>query len=441
MTGMGRREFLKSSIGAAAALSAVSPSRSAAASDKVVLGIMGVGGRGTLLAGWFAQMPDVEIAYLCDVNERRFDRALERVETSQGKTPELVKDFRRILDDKNVDALVNATPDHWHALGSIMACQAGKDVYVEKPLSQCIWEGSKMIEAARKYERVVQVGTQTRSSAYVQKGIEYIKAGKLGEVHLVRVNNFMMKPPREKGPEEPVPDGLDWDMWCGPAPLLPYSPGQWWMDLWDFNTGTVANEIVHQLDLARMLVGIGCPTSVYQAGGVHFFNDGREIPDTYLATFEYGDLTLMMEAAVWTPYIRKIPNSIRDSDRFPDWPFTSTRVEIYGSEGMMNFGRQGGGWQACDKNGELVHSEPGRQGDQQHLRNFIDCIRQRRTPAADVEQGHFSTLFCHLANVSYRVGHRKLEFDPQSHAFVGDEEANRYLKRDYRKPWVVPDKV
>lgn len=441
MKGIGRRDFLKSAIGTGAALKAVSPRRSVSASDKVILGIMGVGGRGTQLAGWFAQMPDVEVAYLCDVNERRFGRAVERVETAQGREPKPVKDFRRILDDKQVDALVNATPDHWHALGSIMACQAGKDVYVEKPLSHDIWEGKKMIEAARKYKRVVQVGTQTHSSLYVQKGIDYINSGSLGEVHFARVHNMMEKPSRKKGPEEPVPAGFDWDMWCGPAPLLPYSPGQWWMDLWDFSTGTIANECIHQIDLARMLLSLGCPTSVYHAGGVHFFHDGREIPDTSIATFEYGDLTLMLEAAIWTPYIKKIPYSIRDSDRFPNWPFTGTRVEIFGSEGMMNLGRQGGGWQAYDKNGELAHSEPGRQGDPRHLRNFIDCIRSRNKPAADVEEGHKSTMFCHLANTSYRVGRRKLRFSPESHRFIDDEEANRYLKREYRHPWVVPDKV
>ena len=213
MESIGRRQFIGKSIGAAAALTALDTRGSVAASDKVRVGVMGVGGRGTLLARWFAAMPDVEVAYLCDVNQRRFGRVLDAVETAQGTSPKLVGDFRRILDDKNVDALINATPDHWHAPGTIMACQAGKDVYVEKPLSHDIREGRKMIEAARKYSRVVQVGTQTRSSEYVRQGMDYIKSGKLGKVHYVRVVNMMEKPDRTKGPRRTRRP--DWTGTCG----------------------------------------------------------------------------------------------------------------------------------------------------------------------------------------------------------------------------------
>ncbi len=441
MESIGRRQFIGKSIGAAAALAALDTRGSVAASDKVRVGVMGVGGRGTLLARWFAAMPDVEVAYLCDVNQRRFGRVLDAVETAQGTSPKLVGDFRRILDDKNVDALINATPDHWHALGTIMSCQAGKDVYVEKPLSHDIREGRKMIEAARKYSRVVQVGTQTRSSEYVRQGMEYIKSGKLGKVHYVRVVNMMEKPDRTKGPPQDPPPGLDWDMWCGPAPLVPYSPGQWWMDLWDFNTGTIANESVHQLDLARMLVGLGAPDNVFCAGGVHNSHDGRQIPDTQIATYQFGELTLTFEAAIWTPYIKKIPHPTRDSDNLPDWPFCSTRVEIYGNEGMMYFGRQGGGWQAFDRDGKVARTQYGRQGDQPHLRNFIDCIRNRNTPNADVAEGHASTMFCHLANISCRLGNRQLDYDPAAGKFSNSPEAGKYFGRTYREPWVVADEV
>ena len=440
MDSIGRRQFIEATLGAAA-LSALAPRKNVAASDRVRIGVMGVGGRGTLLAGWFAAMPDVEVVYLCDVNQRRFDQALDAVETAQGSSPELIGNFRAMLDDKTIDAVVNATPDHWHAPGTVMACQAGKDVYVEKPLSHDIREGRKMIEAARKYKRVVQVGTQTRSSEYVKLGAEYIESGNLGRVSFVRVVNMMQKPDRTKGPEQEPPRGYDWNMWCGPAPLVPYSPGMWWMDRWDYNTGTIANESVHQLDLARMLTGIDAPDNVFCAGGVHGFDDGREIPDTQIATYRFGKLTLSFEAAIWTPYIKKIPHTIRDSDSLPDWPFCSTRVEVYGDQGMMYFGRQGGGWQAFDKDGKVVRTQYGRQGDPEHLRNFIDCIRTRETPNADVAEGHKSTMFCHLANVSCRLGNRQLEYDPSTGKFVNDPEADRLIGRTYREPWTVPDEV
>ncbi len=439
-SGIGRRELFKGTLGAAA-LAALSGRRSVAASDKVVLGIMGCGGRGSQLASWFAAMPDVEIAYLCDVDERRFDRVLETVESSQERSPELVGDFRRILEDKSVDALVNATPDHWHALATVMACQAGKDVYVEKPLAHDLREGRLMVAAARKYERVVQVGTQTRSAPYVQQAIDYIRGGQMGEVHLARVYFMMEHPELPRGAVTAPPAGLDWEMWCGPAPLSEYSPGRWWFEQWDYSCGGIAGDAVHQLDLTRMILGLGWPESIQQVGGVRGHNDGREIPDTQLVTFDYGPVTMMFEAALWTPYMKKIPNAIRDSDLFPDWPFCGTRVEFFGTEGFMYFGRQGGGWQAYDREGRLVRSQPGRQGDPHHLRNFIDCIRSRQRPNAEVEDGHISTALCHLANISYRAGNRQLRFDPATQSFPGDEQANRLLGRSYREPWVLKDEV
>jgi len=191
MESLNRREFITGSIGAATTFAMFSPTKSCAANNKVVMGVMGLGGRGTYLAERFAQRPDVEIAYLSDVDTRRFARAREAVQEAQDRSPKMVQDFRRILDDKSVNALINATPDHWHALGSIMACQAGKDVYVEKPMAHNVWEGRKMVEAARKYHRVVQVGMQSRSAGYVHKARQYIESGSLGDIHLVRVFNMM----------------------------------------------------------------------------------------------------------------------------------------------------------------------------------------------------------------------------------------------------------
>ncbi len=437
-----RREFMKRSVGLAAALTVLPHGAIRAANEKVIIGVMGLGGRGTYLAEKFAQRPDAEVAYLSDANTRRFARAREVVEEAQDRKPKLVQDFRRILDDGSVDVLINATPDHWHGLGTIMACQAEKDVFVEKPLSHNIWEGRKMVEAARKYKRVVQVGMQSRSAPYVKKAKDYIQSGKLGQVYLVRVYNMMQHPRQKPSPDQPVPQGFDYDMWCGPAPKPAYNPSRRWLNQWEYSCGPIAGDAVHQLDLARFLVNdIPYPKTVSHVGAVYGLRDGRETPDTQLALFEYERLTLMMEATLWTPYMKKTPMGVRESDKFPNWPFSSTKVELLGTEGFMYFGRHGGGWQAYDSSGELVRSEYGRQGDREHQDNFIDCVRTRKRPNADVEIGHYSVLPCHMANISYRLGNPKLEFDSQSESFTNSDRANKLIKRQYRKPWVVPENV
>jgi predicted dehydrogenase len=441
MKSLNRRQFMKGSI-ASAAIAAFPQTKARGANEKVIMGVMGLGGRGTYLAETFAERPDVEIAYLSDPNTRRFARAREAVEEAQGKRTKLVQDFRDILKDRNVDCLVNATPDHWHGLGTIMACQAGKDVYVEKPMAHNIWEGRKMVEAARKYKRIVQVGMQSRSAAYSKLAKQYIESGNLGDIYLVRVFNMMQHSKMRKAPAQPVPEGFDYDMWCGPAPKLPYNPSRRWLNQWEYSCGPIPGDAIHQLDIARYLLNdMPYPKSVSHAGGVFGLRDGRQTPDTQLATFEYGPLTLMLEAALWTPYMKKTPGNIRDSDRFPNWPFSSTKVEILGTKGFMHFSRHGGGWQAFDANCELIRSEYGRQGDKEHQDNFINCIRTRKKPNADVEIGHQSALLCHMANISYRVGNQRLEFNPETESFTNCDQANKFLKRKYRQPWVVPDIV
>jgi predicted dehydrogenase len=442
MKPLNRREFMKGSIGAAAMFTAFSQATVRGANEKVIMGVMGLGGRGTQLAEWFAMRPDVEIAYLCDPDTRRFARAREAVEEAQNKRTTLVQDFRKILDDNRVDAIVNATPDHWHGLGTIMACQAGKDVYVEKPMSHNVWEGRKMIEAARKYKRVVQVGMQSRSAPYTKKAKEYIESGKLGDVYVVRVFNMMQHAKQKAVADQPVPEGFDYDIWCGPAPKLPYNPSHRWLNQWEYSCGPIPGDAVHQLDLARYLLNdIPYPKAVSHAGGVCSLKDGRETPDTQLALFDYGALTLMLEAALWTPYMTKTPSALRDTDRFPNWSFNGTRVEVLGTEGFMYYGRHGDGWQAYDAQGELVRSEYGRQADKEHQDNFIECIRTRKKATADVEIGHQTALLCHMANISYRVGNQRLEFDPQTQSFTNNDQANKFLKREYRAPWIVPETV
>jgi len=440
---------LKSSIGTAATLSVLSGGTSSAAAEKVILGIMGVGGRGRALLQSLVKRSDVKIKYICDADTRCYGPAAEIVVEGHGYKPQFVQDFRRVLNDPEVDAVVIATSDRWHALGTIMACQAEKDVYVEKPLSLSVWDGRKMVEAARKYSRIVQVGTQSRSAPYAAKAAEYISSGKLGDVHLARV--FLMQ---EAGPigvadEQPVPEGLDYDLWCGPSPMLPYRPGRWFWRLWDFYVGYIMADMIHQVDLARYLIDKKYPETVCNAGGVYYFDDGREQPDTQFATFEFGKLTMLFEASLWSPYMHRIVH-LTDKTKFPDWPFSATKVEICGTKGFMCFGRHGGGWQVFEGDSKIreskaVVSEPAKfkfgSIVDLHFDDFISCIRTRKKPKADVEEVHFSMLLCHLANISYRVGNRKLRFDGTTETFVNDAEANKYLKANYRKPWVVPEKV
>ncbi len=443
---MSRRRFLRGSVGAGVAAIAVSRrKKSVAANDKIIVGVMGIRGRGHFLATAFAERPEVEVAYLSDVDSRLFDSRAKAVEAKQGKRPKTVQDFRRVLEDPDVDVLVNATPDHWHALGTIWACQAGKDVYVEKPASHNVWEGRKMVEAARKYKRVVQLGTQSRSGPYIKNAIEFIRSGKLGDIHFVRVLNMKDRGVLQDKPDQPPPKELDYDLWLGPAPKRPYNENRYyggtWNWQWDFSGGDIINDGVHQLDLARWVVGQDYPKSVYTTGGIFYIKDCGETPDTQMVTFEYDNLTMVFELTLWTPYMKKTPTERRSLDEWHNWPFNATKVEVFGTDGFMYLGRHGDGWQSFGKNGEEGPYEYGRDPLPPHLDNFLQCVRTREKPNADIETGHLSTLLCHLANISYRVGNRKLLFDGPTESFVSDEEANRYLKREYRHPYVIPEKV
>ena len=264
---LNRREFV-GAVGAATAFTIISPSNSFASNEKINVGIMGLGGRGRFLTERFAQREEIQITYLCDVNKRRFSHAREIVAEYQDDQPKLTQDFRDMLNDPEVHVIVNATPAHWHALGTIMCCQAGKDVYVEKPLAVNPWEGLKMVEAARKYKRIVQVGCQTRSAPYVQKAVQYVQSGKLGEIHLASVYQVVdWQKTVYKVEEESVPEGLDYDMWCGPAPVAPYRPGHWFRDYWDYNVGSIGGDIFHQVDLARYMLNVSAPKSVFATVG------------------------------------------------------------------------------------------------------------------------------------------------------------------------------
>jgi predicted dehydrogenase len=334
-----------------------------------------------------------------------------------------------------------ATPDHWHALGTILACQAGKDVYVEKPTSHSIWESRQMVNAARKYNRVVQVGAQNRSAPYVAEAIDYVRSGKLGTVHFAKVFNSKPRSTIGKRENMPTPEGVNYDMWLGPAPLRPFNENHFhyaWHWFWNYSGGDIINDGIHQMDMARWLLNRPIPKSVLSTGGMHFFQDDQETPDTHVAAWDYDGLTLAFEQTLWTPYQQKTPFNVRDRDVLPKWPFSGTRVEIYGSKQWLMLGRHSDGWEAYDGDFKTVAFGYGRQANEAHIANFLDCVRTREKPNADIEPLHQSTLLCHYANIAYRVG-RKLHIDPKTEGFIDDAEANALVRRTYREPWVVPD--
>jgi len=441
---MNRREFIRN-VGVAATVASAGVSLNAAgANDRVIIGFMGCGGRGRFLLEEYAKRDDVEIRWLADCDLREAEKAAKILEAA-GKKAKVTQDFRNILDDPEVDGLVGALPDHWHALGTILACQAGKDMYVEKPTCHSIWEGQKMIEAARKYERVVQVGTQNRSNEYCDAAFEHIQSDDFGDVHFVRVLNSKKRGAVEPIPNKDVPEGVDYDMWLGPAPMRPFNENHFhysWHWFWEYSGGDIINDGVHQIDIARWMIDRDYPKSVSSGGGKHFFDDAQDTPDTQSVIWDYDGLTMVYESTLWTPYMKKTAMSVRDEDTLPEWPFSGTRFEIYGTKQIMFFSRHGGGWQCFDADGQpaKIHHGKFSPSNTAHIDNYINCIRTRERPNADIEKIHKSTLLCHYGNIAYRTG-RRLEIDPNTETFVNDDDANTYVKRTYRAPWVVWEKV
>ena len=440
-----RRDFLKHTVLASAVASTAFSINAAGANERVVLGSMGVGGRGTFLATEFVKRDDVELRYMADPDSTRYEGAAGQVEAITGKRPTFHQDFRRILDDKEVDGIISATPDHWHALGTIWACQAGKDVYVEKPAAHSIWEGRKMVEAARKYNRVVQLGTQNRSAEYFYQALEHINSEAFGKVHFIRVLNSKVRPTIGKLEDTDTPEGVDYNLWLGPAPLRRFNQNHFhyaWHWFWDYSGGDIINDGVHQIDIVHAMTGQKYPKSVCSTGGIHHFDDDQQTPDTHTVSWDFDKLTVAFEQIEWAPYMVKMNMEIRDLDVLPKWPFSGTRIEVYGTKQMMFFERHGGGYQVFDESGESAIIQHGNfsRSNTDHIANFIDCIRSRELPSADIEKGHLSTLMCQYGNIAYRTG-RRLHIDPETEGFVNDDEANAYVKRTYREGFEVPEVV
>lgn len=417
MPTLDRRHFLKTS---AAVLTAAAAAGAAdRPNEKIVLAVMGVRGRGRDLTRGFSSFDDVEIGYVCDPDENVVPAALEALAKRQGKAPRVEKDVRRVLEDKDVTALVIAAPDHWHAPATVWACQAGKHVYVEKPASHNLIEGRRMVEAARKHNRVVQLGTQRRSGAHFRSAAEFVRSGKLGKVPFVRTCIAGDRKSIGHRPDGPVPAGVDYDLWLGPAPERPFNPNRFhynWHWHWDYGTGELGNNGIHALDVARMVVGLDAPLRVTAGGGKLFYDDDQQTPDTMVVSYDFPQTCLTWEHRIWS------------KTGFGGEPWA---VVLYGEKGTLIFDKKGwhveNGVEASDASAEI---------EKPHLRNFLDCVKNGQRPNADIEEGHKSTRLCHLGNVAYRTG-RAVRFDPATETLVGDAEANALLGRTYRRGFTL----
>ena len=432
---MRRRSFLKSASGAvlgSAVVKTAAAKPRVSANNKVTMAMMGVRGRGSWLTGYFAALPDTNIPYICDVDPSVVGEATKIIEEKKGKTPKLVDDIRRVLDDPSVDAIAMATPVFWHSAGAILACEAGKDVYVEKPISHNIREGRLAVEAARRNNRIVQVGTQRRSSHISQNFIDYVQSGKIGRLLMVKVWNTQQRGNIGRKADEPVPSGVNYDIWSGPAPVLPFNQNHFhhtynWH--WHYGAGDIANDGSHWLDLAVWALGVDHPTEVTGMGRKLFFDDDQQTPDTQNVTYNYKDQVIMFEQRLWTSYMMDE---------------SQNGIAVYGTDGYATLSEDSGNaFRVFDGNGKLAHLEfePWETRDttwslngESHYQNFINCVRSRRQPNADIEVGHRAATLCHLGNIVARTG-RSIRFDVGTETILGDPDANRLVSREYRKHW------
>ena len=392
---------------------------------------MGAHRRGVSLARAFTSLPEVEISYICDPDSNVIDRCVEIVTQNKGRGFKLVKDARIVLDDPTVDAVVMATPIHWHAAGTILACEAGKDVYVEKPASHNVREGQLMKQAARKNDRIVQLGTQSRSRLLTSRFVDYVRSGKIGKPLMAKVVNCQGRFPATgigHKMDEPVPEGVDYDIWTGPVPEMPFNRNRYHATVnwhWHYGTGDIGNDGVHWLDVARWVMNVGLPLEVSGMGRKLAFDDDQQTPDTQNIEFNYDDKLITFEQRLWNPYLLE---------------GTDNAVFVYGTEGTVQTGRWVGGrfaFRHFDKQGKLAYYEQQPDSDNAtiaHAQNFLDCVRTRALPNADIGIGHKSTLLCHLGNIVSRTG-RNIRFEPDTETIVEDEEASSYLSREYRDHW------
>jgi predicted dehydrogenase len=449
MKSLDRRDFLRKSAASTAGVMAAAPMVAKGLAQNspnstINVAVAGIRGRGLVYGGGghcvnLAKIPGVHIVTLCDVDERLFSKAVPDLEKITGYKVKTEVDFRRLLDDKGIDAITIATPDHWHALQTIWACQAGKDVYVEKPVSYTIDEGRKMVQAARKYNRVVQAGTQSRSSPVVNEAVKLIRQGVLGEVYMGKAFVYRYRDNIGHKEDAPIPEGVHWDRFLGPAPYRPFNENRFhyqWHWVWDTSTTEFGNNGTHGMDRIRLAMNKRVhPEKIFCAGNLYNRRGSdQEVPNFQIATFEYPDgIILELE-------VRCLDTNPESNEREGSL--------IYGTEGWMYLnhtvfrtylGRK-------DTPGPALNGremKPPIEGlEKLHFGNWIDCVRSRKWQDlnADILEGHMSTAMMHLGNIAYRTG-RQLRFNPNSEKFVNDEDADSYLTRDYRPPYVLPQTV
>ncbi|HXG47770.1 MAG TPA: Gfo/Idh/MocA family oxidoreductase, partial [Methylomirabilota bacterium] len=386
--------------------------------EKLLVGVMGLG-RGLDHVKALQQIAGVEVAYLADVDEARLARAQKSAFATASRPPKTVQDFRRILDDKSIDALFIAAPNHWHAPAAILACAAGKHVYVEKPGSHNAREAELLVAAARKYNRVVQMGNQRRSWPGIREAVERLRAGAIGEVRAARTWYVNARGAIGRGRPVPVPSHLDYNLWQGPAPERPYLDNVVhynWHWRWHWGGGEIGNNGPHAFDLARWGLGVEYPVRVTCTGGRYHFQDDQETPDTSLATLDFGKKVLVWDGSSCHP---------REHEHLPF-------VAWYGDQGTLAI--HGNGYRIFDPKGKQVAEGSGPGGDKVHIENFLQAIRGEARPNSEIAVGQTSVLLCHLSNIAYRTA-RALNINPQTGRIVGDPEAEKLWGREYRPGW------
>ncbi len=418
---LNRRQFLGNSARNAAGVAAGVVGFGAASfgsespAERVRVGVIGVRTQGRELALALSHQPDVEVASLCDVDSAVLEDARTQLSLQAGSPVVGHADYRAVLDDRSIDAVVVATPDHWHAPIAIAACQAGKDVYVETPVSHTIAEGAAMVAASRESGRIVQSGLQQRSGEHFRSAVELLRSGELGNVRLAKAWVSHRRKSIGRKPESPAPERVDYDRWLGPATAREFTANRFhhnWQWFWDYGSGELGAWGVHLLDVARWGLGVGLPLRVAATGGTHHLQDDRETPDTLSVQYTYPKASILWEHRQWSNH------GIEGR---------SAAVAFYGDNGTLIVDR--GGWKVYGRRDSLTADASELQ--RAHLRDFIDCVKTRRTPQADIEVGHLSSTLCHLGNIAYRVG-REVAFDPSAMNFGWDGEANSLLDAETR---------
>jgi predicted dehydrogenase len=455
---MQRRQFLNHVAATAAAAAAPglastsAQSGPAGANDRVRVGWIGCGGRGRFVASHLRNVPGVELVAVCDVYELNVAAAREWV----GEGCRAYRDFRDLLDRDDVDAVLIATPDHWHAIPTVLACQAKKDVYVEKPLGHNVHEGRAMVRAAREHDRVVQTGTQQRSAPHFETVREIVQSGRLGKVHFVRIWNYRNMYPEGIGraADMALPAGLDWDFYLGPAPLVPFNSNRFlskYRYYYDYSGGIITDWGTHRFDSVHQVMGQDIPTSVAACGARFELDDGGDVPDVQQVSYEYPGFVVSYEASAINAHGCGGRTPGRAYYRANGQDDRPNGMALYGTSGTLFMDRLGFEIYPELKQGRSTLRRPaaeitpdlfrmerqeGASPDSTflHVSNFIECVRSRERPAADVEIGHHASNVAHLGNIAYHVG-RKLRWNGVTEAIEGDDQANRLLGRDARPPW------